>query len=166
MKRVLGTLAFVLSFSALGDGIDCPAGTYSGTGTDTPDACEPCDPGRYSSTPHSLLCLPCEPGAYQSLMGQTSCSLCEAGTFADATGSLSCAPCAEGTDSDEGAVECVAVSSADNGGGGCTLAALAMSGGGGSEPPRYDFLFLLATFGLFVVPFYSLYSKRAARIKV
>ena len=170
MKQILGILALVLSFSALGDGVDCPTGTYSDTGTDSPDACIPCSPGFYSSTPHSLFCIPCDRGSYQALMGQASCSHCEAGTFSNSTGSVSCAPCVEGTDSEEGATECVAVTSTGNtgsdGGSGCTLAALVVNRGGGSEPPRYDFLFLLATFGLFVVPFYSFYSKRAARIKV
>lgn len=164
MSRLLGMFSFFVLFTL--SAAECLQGTFSGNGQDAPEACMPCEAGKYADLPGSTECSPCIAGAYQPDSGQMLCLLCEPGTFSNVTGSISCTPCAEGKDSDEGAVECFAVAGTDNGGGGCTLAAMVMNRSGGSEPPRYDLLFLLATCALFALPFYSLYSRRAARIKL
>ena len=86
-------LAVTLYFAAgAAQAASCPAGTYSGNGSDRPAACQPARPGYFVSGTGATAPRACSPGRFQPASAQTSCLPARAGSFVAVAAASATAP--------------------------------------------------------------------------
>ena len=86
-------------------GVNCTAGTYSGT---------TCPLGKYCATAGMTAGVNCTAGTYSGTTGLSACLQCPAQTYMASTGATVCTACADGSFSDVGEPFCKVLTCAAN----------------------------------------------------
>eukprot|EP00939_MAST-03C_sp_MAST-3C-sp1_P002980 g2980.t1 len=108
------------------------------------NACEECEPGRYSDVLDAYECAACPVGTASGAFGVSVCEPCDQGSVADGEGFTKCTQCPGGKKADVGGSNCVD----------CDIWYLGEGAGSNCETPVFGIL--LAVFGNIFVALFAI----------